>query len=124
MVLATGRRSHGPTRRRQVHRPRLATRDAASAPVQLREHGAELPAFGDIETVRAIGRKNQIVSTQSITDSDSDRLLADRQMDRTLDLVGWIELDDPLFDEADQQRRPEHPTIDRFILHWQTLPGR
>src|SRR5882757_9694156 len=43
-------------------------------------------------------------------------------MDRALDLVGRIERDDPFLDEPDQQRRPEQPAIDRFILHRQMLP--
>ena len=107
----------------EVHRARFAARNAALAPVQLGEHGVQPSALGDVEAMRAIGREHQIVGAQPIANADRDRLLTDRQMDRALDLVGRIERDDPLLDEPDQQRRPEQPAIDRFILHRQTLPG-
>ena len=119
-----GRRSHQPDLgRREVHRARLAARNATLAAVQLGEHGVQSSALGDVEAVRAIGRENEVVGAQPIANADRDRLLADRQMDRALDLVGRIELDDPFLDEPDQQRRPEQPAIDRFILHRQMLPG-
>ena len=107
----------------EVHRARLAARDAARAAVQLGEHGVEPAALGDVEAVRAVGREHQVVGPQAVAHADRDRLLADRQMDRALDPVGRIELDDPLLDQPDQQRRPEQPAIDRFIPHRQTLPG-
>jgi hypothetical protein len=67
---------------------------------------------------------HEVVGAQPIANADRDRLLANRQMDRALDLVGRIERDDPFLDEPDQQRRPEQPAIDRFILHRQMLPRR
>ena len=125
MVLATT--ADDPIRptagRREMHRARLAAGNTTLAAIELGEHRIQRPALGDIEAMRAIGRKHQVIGTQGITDADSDRLLADRQMDRALDLVGGIEVDDPLFNEPDQQRRPEQATV-QFVFRSQitTLP--
>ena len=75
--------------------------------------------------MRAIGRKHQIVRPQRIADTHGNRFLTDRKMDRALDAIGGVKLDNALFDQANQERSPEKPPIDLIMIrHAMSLPAR
>jgi len=51
--------------------PAFAARNAALAPVELREHGVQPAALGDVEAMRAIGSEYEIVGAQPIANADA-----------------------------------------------------
>ena len=106
-----------------MHGPGLALGDAAETAVKLGKHGIERAALGDVEPVRSIGREHQVVGLQGVADTDGNGFLADRQMNRALDAIRGIELDNTLFDQPDRECRPKQAAIEVIRLQALALPG-
>src|SRR6185312_9295458 len=85
----------------QMHRTGLAARATIGLTVEFGYHALEIAALGEIERVAAIGAERDIVRCKRRAHADRDRFLPNREMDRALDLVRRIILDDLFFDSAD-----------------------
>src|SRR5260370_6567911 len=106
-----------------MHGAGLALGNTAQPAIKLGKHGVQATALGNVEAVRTVGGKNQIICPECVADTHCHRLLADREMDRALDAIGGVKVDDSLFNEPDQKRGPKQAAV-QFVLRSQisTLP--
>jgi hypothetical protein len=104
----------------QVHRAAKAAAEAAFAAHQLRHHRVERGALRDRVPVRAVAAVDRVVVPELPADGRRHSLLADAQVDQAVDLVGPLELPDPLLEHPDPPHRAEQ--LER-IYHPATEPA-
>src|SRR5919108_5415000 len=101
-----------------MHGPALAAGAAGGLAVQLGEHGAQAAALRQVERVPAVGAEDDVLRPQRGADADGDRLLADGEVDRALDLVTRVSPGDLLFHPADAVERAVQRGVHPGCLPW------
>src|SRR6187401_3166323 len=84
-----------------MHRTALAAAIAVRAPVELRHHALRVGALGDGVAVPAMVRRDAVVDAQIDADAGRDRLLPDRDVQRTRDFARLVRLERGLLEGAD-----------------------
>ena len=86
-----------------MHGTGLSPTTSRNLTVEFRKHLPKTPSFGKVKGVTAVGAKQEIRMSQALANADRDRLLADRQMNRALNFVRRIHINNPLFNQTDSQ---------------------
>src|SRR5262249_7641350 len=92
----------------QMHRATLTARTAGILAVELGKHPREIPALGDIDAMAAVRPVQVVGRTQRPAHPGGYRFLADGQVNGALDLIGRIDLNNPLLGQSDL----EHEAIE------------
>src|SRR3989344_3459938 len=75
-----------------VHRAALAARGAVAAAQELADHTLEIASFGEIVSVRAVGREYLIFEIELRTDAGTDRFLSDIKVHHRKEFFVDVEL--------------------------------
>jgi hypothetical protein len=87
----------------EVHRAAVTLAAAFELPVELRHDGVRVRAPRERVAVRAMGRGEDVAVVERLTDADSDRLLADRNVEEAGQLARAEALLDLLLEAPDQE---------------------
>src|SRR5262245_43257952 len=74
----------------QMHRTALAGCATGNLAVKLGHQGVHVSAVGEIDSVPAIGSRDDIVWSQNVANADGDCLLANGEMHGAFDLIARI----------------------------------